>query len=156
MRLEHISPRNRNSRRLLKVSTAAQVNLHPRTSEDKTKVERTRTHLRGWLDLRCVLPPRLGSRRRVLFSVGVGVGAAVSPHHVSVSFLFVELRRPPPFPAHRLTCPALQNPSDRSDTKGVWKDREKLPSTNNRYSGGKPPGRKWRLLGSCETQAINS
>lgn len=60
------------------------------TSEDKTKVERKRTHLRGWLDLRCVLPPRLGIRRRVLFSVGVE--AVVSPHHVSVSFLFVELR----------------------------------------------------------------
>ncbi|TWW66905.1 hypothetical protein D4764_20G0009370 [Takifugu flavidus] len=43
-------------------------------------------------------------------------------------------RRPPPFLAHRLTCPALLNPSDRSDTPGVWKDWEKIPSTNNRYS----------------------
>lgn len=114
------------------------------TSKDRTKVGRKRAHLRGWRNLRCVLPPRLGIRRRLLFSVGVG--AAVSPHHLPLSFLFVELRAGPLLP------PRTASPARPFKTRPTGPTRRALGKTGKRYlqqttSGGS---------GSCETQAINS
>lgn len=159
----HLSP-NRNSRQLLKVSTAAaaQVNIHPPIHPPTRTVGPTRSHPCGYLDLRCVLPPQLGFKRRILFTVGVGVGVGVgvSPHHVSSSFLFVELRGGSllclAFLSHRLTCPAPRNLPDRSDTPGAWKNRENVPSINNSVHRWAAPGRRWRLRGSHGTQVIHA
>lgn len=117
------------------------TSLPPRISEEKHSQTQTIFAVK---DLRRVLPPQIGIRRWILFSVGVR--ADVSAHHVSVSFLLVEpRRRRPPFLPHCLACPALFKPaqpfsnlSDRSDTSGVCKDRQKGAVYKQHHTGGQP------------------
>lgn len=98
-----------------------------------------------------MLPQQTGITSWILFSVGVG--AAVSAHHVSVSSVLWSLGGGALLSSHTAS-PArpFSNPSDRSDTSGVCKDwGNRAFQKLQQHTGWQP----LRSRGSRDTQVID-